>query len=79
MPEMKHIVFYYGVQKKPAQFKSNVSEIALTLKESLKYSGPEVKEAIRSGVGPTLLKPIKPELQTIAGVNQTEIDIMEEM
>ncbi len=76
---MKHIVFDYGVQMKPAQYKSNVSKIALSLGESLKYGGPEVKEAIRSGVGPTLTKLTKPELQTIADVKQTEIDIMEEM
>ena len=77
--EMKHIVFDYGVQMKPAQFKSNVSEIALSLGESLKYGGPKVEEAIRSGTGPTLTKPIKPELKTIAGEKQTEIDIIEEM
>ncbi len=75
----EHIAFNYGVQMKPAQFKSNMSEIALSLGESLKYGGPEVKEAIRSGVGPSLTKPAKPELQTIEGVKQTEIDIMEDM
>ncbi len=77
--EMKYIIFDYGVQMKPAQFKSNVSEITLSLGELLKYGGPKVKEAIRSRVGPTLTKPVKPELKTIEGAKQTEIDIIEEM
>ncbi len=47
--------------------------------ESLKYGGPEVEEAIRSGVAPTLTKPTKPELKKIDGKDQTEIDILEEM
>ncbi len=68
---MRHIIFEYGVQMKPAQFKSNVSKIALLLGESLKYGGPEVEEAIRSGAAPTLTKPVKPELKTINNVKQT--------
>ena len=64
---------------KTAQFKSNVSKIALLLGELLKYGEPEVKEAIRSGRAPTLTKPTKPELKTINNVKQTEIDIIEEM
>ena len=55
--EMQHIIFDYGVQMKPAHFKSNVSKIALLLRELSKYGGPKVKEAIRSGVAPTLTKP----------------------
>ncbi len=64
---------------KPAQFKSNISKIALSLGESLKYGGPKVKEAIRSGMAPTLTKPTKPELKEVGGVKQTEIDILKEM
>ncbi len=75
---MQHIVFDYGVQMKPAQPKNNAREIALSLGESLKYGGPEVEEAIRSGVAPTLTKPVKPELKTINNVKQTEIDILKE-
>ena len=41
--EMQHIAFGYGVQMKPAQFKSNASEMVLSLGELLKYSGPEVE------------------------------------
>ena len=63
----------------PAQFKSNVSEVALLLGESLKYGGPNVDEAIRSGVGTMLTKPTKPELKTINNVKHTEIDIIKEM
>ncbi len=75
---MKHIIFDYGVQMRPAQFKSNVSEIVLSLGELLKYGGPEVKEAIRSGMLPMLTKPTKPELQTINNAKQTEVDILKE-
>ena len=65
--EMQHVIFDYGVQMKTAQFKRNVSEIALLLGESLKYGGPKVKEAIRSGVPPTLIKPTKPTLVVVDG------------
>ncbi len=77
--EMQHIIFDYGVQMKPAQFKSNVSKIALSLGESLKYGGPEVKEAVRSGVPPTLTKPTKPTLEMVDGEMQKEINIIKEM
>ena len=63
--EMQHIVFDYDVQMKPAQFKSNVSKIFLLLKESLKCGDPEVKKAIRLGVGPMLTKPTESELKEI--------------
>ena len=76
--KLQNISFNYGVQIKPALFKSNVSKIALLLGELLKYGGPEVEEAIRSRVGPTLIKPVKPELKTVEGVKQTEIDILKE-
>ena len=77
--EMQHVIFDCNVQMKPAQFKSNVSKIALSLGESLKYSGPKVEEAIRSGMAPTLTKPTKPELKEDGGKMQTDIDIIEEM
>ena len=79
MSELQNISFDYGVQMKPALFKSNVSEIELLLRELLKYDDPKVNETIRSGVGPTLVKPVKPELKTVEGVEQTEIDTIEEM
>ncbi len=66
------------VSKKTAQFKSNISKIALLLGESLKYGDPEVEEAIRSGVAPTLTKPTKPTLKTINNVKYTEINITSE-
>ncbi len=64
---------------KPALFNSNVSKIVLSLGESLKYGGPKVEEAIRSGVGPIPIKPVKSELKTVEGVKQTKIDSIEEM
>ena len=51
-----------------AELKCLYSKIALSLGESLKYSGPEVKEAIRSGVRPTLIKPVKLELKMVDNV-----------
>ncbi len=75
---MQHIAFDYGVQIKPAQFNSNVSKIALSLRELLKYGGPKVEEAIRSGIGPTLSKMAKPVLKEDNGKLQTAIDIIRE-
>ena len=63
--EIQHILFNYSVQMKPTQFKSNISKIALALGELLKYGGPEVKEAIRSGVAPTATKLTKPTLKEV--------------
>ncbi len=77
--EMQHVVFNYSVQMKPAQFKSNISKIELSLGELLKYGGLEVKEAIRSGTAPTLMKPTKPELKEVGGKMQTKIIILKEM
>ncbi len=76
---MQHIVFDYGIQMKMALLKSNVSKIVLSLRELLKYGGPEVKDAIRSGIEPTLTKPAKPTLKEIDGKMQTEINIIKEM
>ena len=64
---------------KSTLFKSNVSKIVLLLGELLKYGGPEVKEAIRSGMAPMLTKPTKPELKEIDRKKQTEINIIKEM
>ncbi len=75
--EMQHVIFDCGVQMKPAQFKSNVSKIVLSLGESLKYGGTEVGEAIRSRSAPTLTNPTKPELKTIKDVKQTDTKIFE--
>ncbi len=64
---------------KPALFKSNVSKIALLLGESLKYGGPEIKEAIRSRFVPTITKSTKRELKEIDDKKQTKINIIKEM